>query len=621
MAKNTGRTWSLWKQLGWYSSSPSNLTAEEIKGKIKLGAGTSKTQNSLSFDVFLQASADPIQRQSDMATMAESEIVRPIIDVYVEECTQPDVTEGKTIWFECNDSSVEEELNKLMETLLIEDSIGPISRRLAGRGNAFRRVLYNDEEGIIGFVEIDNAEIERVFDPLSKRLLGFRWHNHKPAVPMFDDETIFPPWDFIHFRNLANDSEYGEALLAHLYPLYKRILLGMNQMTLYRISTMPNRHMLFLDSGDMDFTSGMENATMTMDLLRTKQMVSPQEFQTRYETPALDSILVMPIRKDENTKLELMKGDIDVPDIHDMEYMSKSLYGGARVPKAYLGHGDDAGNGLAQASLVSQDIRFARMVRVLRRPLVIGFYQLACIHLAMRGKDPMDYDIKVKMSKISALEEEVNAATLEKQVNLASSLTSLCKDLEIPNKEIIELVFREYLHVPRKFVDVLKLAVKVNQALGGTDPNGSSGGMFASMGGGMDGMGDGMGGPDDMGDLTIDDAKIADASSEGGNAKQTLLDSVLKNVATARRTLNESADQRATHARKARIVHGHVGELMRIGQSKKCSLVESIEDSPHRYAAIVRKLEVVQSDTIRAKLTESSVHPSVRMVQQRRKKK
>lgn len=614
MASKTGKTFSLWKALGWYSSSPSNLTAEEIKGKIRLNGTGKKTQASLSFDVFLQASSDPIQRQSDMATMAESEIVRPIVDVYVEECTQPDVTEGKTIWFECNDSTVEEELNKLMETLLIEDSAGPITRNLMGSGNAYRRVLYNEQEGVIGFVEVENADIERVFDPLSKRLLGFRWANHKPAVPMFDDESIFPPWDFIHFRNLTGGSEYGEALLAHLYPLYKRILLGMNQMTLYRISTMPNRHMLFLDSGDMDFTTGMENAAMTMDLLRSKQMVSPQEFQTRYETPALDSILVMPIRKDETTKMELMKGDVDVPDIHDMEYLAKCLYGGARVPKAYLGHGDD-GNGLAQASLVSQDIRFARMVRVLRRPLIVGFYQLACIHLALKGRDPSGYNIKVKMSKISALEEEVNAATLEKQVSLAGSLTSLCKDLEIPNKEIIELVFREYLHVPRKFVDVLKLAVKVNQALGGTDPNGSSGGMFASMGGGMDGM-DGMGGGGADDDLTIDDAKASDA---GADAKQTLLDSVLGDVANARRVLVESASEKVVSQAKSRQVSSHLGELMRIGQSKKCSLVESIEDNPHRYADAIMKLEVQPSDTVKVKLSEST-HPSVRMVQQRRKK-
>jgi len=612
MASKTGKTFSLWRALGWYSSSPSNLTAEEIKGKVRLNGSGKKTQASLSFDVFLQASSDPIQRQSDMANMAESEIVRPIVDVYVEECTQPDVTEGKTIWFECNDSSIEEELNKLMETLLIEDSAGPIARRLMGSGNAYRRVLYNDQEGVIGFVEVENADIERVFDPLSKRLLGFRWANHKPASPMFDDESIFPPWDFIHFRNLAGGSEYGEALLAHLYPLYKRILLGMNQMTLYRISTMPNRHMLFLDSGDMDFTSGMENAAMTMDLLRSKQMVSPQEFQTRYETPALDSILVMPIRKEETTKIELMKGDVDVPDIHDMEYMSKCLYGGARVPKAYLGHGDD-GAGLAQASLVSQDIRFARMVRVLRRPLIVGFYQLACIHLAIKGRDPSGYNIKVKMSKISALEEEVNAATLEKQVNLAGSLTSLCKDLEIPNKEIIELVFREYLHVPRKFVDVLKLAVKVNQALGGTDPNGSSGGMFASMGGGMGDMGGGMGD-----DLTIDDAKM-DAAGGGPEAKQTLLDSVIRDIARARRILVENESQKAATATKARAVSSHIGELMRIGQSKKCSLVESIEDNPQRYTDAIMKLEVTPSDAVKVRLSEST-HPSVRMVQQRRKK-
>lgn len=640
----TNKYLTLFQLSGWYKSSPINLTQEEISKKVSLGGNNSGRNNhtSQSFDAYLQASSNPMQRQSDMAAMAESDIVRPLIEVYVEECAQPDINEGKTVWFECNDSSVEEDLNKMLERILVEDNIAQIAKHVAGRGNAFRRVLYNDEEGVVGFVEIENREMERLFDPLSRRLLGFRWSGQKPAQPVFDDDSVFAPWEFVHFRSTNMKDEYGEAALAHLYPLYKRILLSMNQMTLYRISTMPNRTAILLDSGDVDFTTGMEQASRVADLIRQKQMVSMRDFQARYDTPALDSILVLPIRKDETTKIEKIEGDKDVPDVHDLEYLSKNLYGGARIPKAYVGHGDDGGNGLAKASLVSQDIRFARMIRNLRRPLVIGFYQLACIHLAIKGKDPKDFDIKVKMSKISALEEEVNAATLETQVNLASSLTSLCKDLEIPNQEIIELVFREYLHVPRKFVDVVKLATKVQQALngGGEGGEGSSSGMFSSMGGGG-----GLGGMDDFGDsdvdmdMTLDDAKADEAGSgpKGPQSlndstqienryKDRLLESALSDIKKKCRALNESKDESDNFGKIAltkRSISSTVSDLISIGISKKCSLVEDAEWKPARIAP---DIYLPNSDVNFKKisLTESvnaDVHPTAAVVRKARKRK
>lgn len=612
-------TFNLMGLFGWYKSSPINLTSEEISGRLNLGKDRLKQHNSLSFDAFLKASDNPITRQSDLTEMAESEVVRPIIDVYVEECTQPDINQGKVVWFECNDSTVEEDLNRMLETILIEDSTDPIIRLLAGCGNAFWRVLYN-ESGVTGFVHVENEQIERIYEPTTKRLLGFKWKGHTPSVPLYDDTSIFAPWEFIHFRNKRVGSEYGDGVLAHLYQTYRRILLGMNQMSLYRISTMPNRHVLMVDNGDADFTSGMEQTTMISDLLRQKQMISQQDFQVRYNTPALDSILVLPKRNGETTDFHTLTGDKDVPDVHDLEYLSKNLYGGARVPKAYLGHGDDSSSGLAQASLVSQDIRFARVIRTLRKPFVLGMYQLACIHLSITGRDPSKYDLKVKMSKISALEEEVNAATLEKQVNLAASLTSLCKDLEIPNREIIELVFREYLHVPRKFVDILKLAVKVQQALGGTDPSGSSGGMFSAMGGGMGDLGGGPGGGGDLdfgdgsSDITIDDAKL-----DGEEKKEPLLDSAIREIGKGMRSLNESDQEKvASNVTKVSMA---LSDLYQIGSIKKCSLIETIENNPSSFCEVIEVANSLPPISESSSGFSEDVHPAISMVKMVKKAK
>ena len=93
------------------------------------------------------------------------------------------------------------------------------------------------------------------------------------------------------------------------------------------------------------------------------------------------------------------------------------------------------------------------------------------------------YRVKVHMSKICALEEEVKATMMEKQASMASQLIGICQLLSIPNKDIVELVFLEILHLPSNFVNVAKLAMSVQQAVG-------------APGQGQDGMGGPpMGGP------------------------------------------------------------------------------------------------------------------------------
>jgi hypothetical protein len=283
-------------------------------------------------------------------------------------------------------------------------------------------------------------------------------------------------------------------------------------------------------------------------MVRQKFSLNNAGMDSRFDMPALDSILYIPVRTEENnTRLEKMEGDKDVPDIPDIEELSKKIYGGARIPKAYVGY-DDKNGGIAQASLVSQDIRFARVVRNLRRPIVAGTYRLGQLHLALTGKDPGKYKIQVKMSRISSIEEEVNVAVLEKQVAMAGAITDLCQSLGIPNREILDLVFREYLSVPRYFIDIAKLGVSLQAALGGDNAEGGGMGGMGGLGGigGADldmGPPGGMeGGPDELGSMG------GEGGEEGGppveskrpqrkrflyetsNREQSVLNSVLRGV-------------------------------------------------------------------------------------------
>ena len=532
--KSTGQNFQLWSLFGWMRAAPINLTQQERETSINnLGDLLSKRAQRSYYHEQTSPNTDIIGHMSELQEMAQSDIINPIIDLYAEECTQPDVNTNKIVWYECSDGGVEEELNEMLERIGVEDQIYSIAFNIASTGNDYRRMLRSEENGIEQMVGVSVTDVERLYDETTRKLIGFRWRDQTPTeehglqLGASDATLIFAPWEFVHFRRLVHsDTEYGVSILDSVWPLYRKIKMAVDQMVQYRLHMMPTRHALMIDTGDQTIIESAETVNMFRSLVRNSVLVDPAEgmLESRYNPPGLDSMLYFPRRSDEKTDIVNLPGDKDIPDVYDLDLLYKKLFAASRVPKAYLGF--EESSGLAQASLVSQDIRFARMIRVLRKPLIQGFHRLAELQLAFKGIDPEQYKIEVHMSKISSLEEELNASMLEKQAGLASTLVGICQSLEIPNREIIDLVFREYLHVPRRFVDLAKLAAAVEQAIGGNEDEepGMEGGGGAPFGGGLGGD-MGMGDMGDGGDLDALGSEMGLGGEEGAAEPEETIES------------------------------------------------------------------------------------------------
>jgi hypothetical protein len=507
MTKNLGKSYSLWSLAGWFKPAPTNLSKQERETVNRMQNGLSSPLQGGMQEYYMgqtSRNSDPQQHFGEMEEMAGHEIVAPVLAIYAEEATQPDSSNGKVIWYECDDSEVEEDLNKMLERVNADDDAYAIHWDLAAFGNSFRRLLRTEANGIEHIVPIPVSHIRRIYDLTTKRLLGFKWAGHEPmpeqAVRLTSgskSENIFPPWDFLHFRRITSrttsESEYGTSMVEHLFTLYRRIKLSVDQMVVYRLHAMPSRWICWVDTGTQTAAEQSDTLTIYRNFLRSTMALDENKFESRFNPPAMDSILFFPKPTGDESKIDQMQGTNDVPDVPDIDLLTKMFFGGARVPRSYVGFGEDDGS-LANNSLASKDIRFARLIRVLRQPAISGYARLADIQMVLKDKDPSKYKVTVQMSSISAIEDEVKAATILKQAEVANVVSDICQKLTIPNKEIIDLVFREYLHVPRKFADVAKLAAAVQQVVGG--PEGAPGG-----GGGMSGMPMGGGGGigDDLG--------------------------------------------------------------------------------------------------------------------------
>lgn len=500
-AQHDSKLFNLWRLMGYMKSTPLNMSKQEREALTR-GRSTSNGSSGGS-DMYYNSTtgnSDPHMHAGELAEMMKYECVAPVLDLYSEESSQPDPDKGKIVWYEVNDSDVEKDLNEMLGRIKIEDHAYSILFNIAGLGNEFRRIL-RSENGVEQFIHVQMHEVLRVYDVTTKRLIGFKWRGQDPedsqGVKIGQDKTpIWCPWDFIHFRRLSQracdaDSEYGVSMIEHLFSLYRRIKLSVDQMVMYRLHIMPTRWVAWVDTGSQTPPEQADTLNSYRNFLRSTFALDDKNFDSRFNPPAMDSVIFFPKPTGDESKIETMKGENDVPDVPDLETLFRMFFGGARVPRSYIGFGDDDGGGLAKASLVCQDIRFARMIRVLRKPFMQGMMRLAEIHLTLKGKDASKYKIQVQMSKVSSIEEEIKAATVGKQAELALSIANICQQLAIPNREIIELVFREYLKLPRDFIDIAKLAASIQQAVGapGADQGGMPGG-----GGGMPMGGGGMGG-------------------------------------------------------------------------------------------------------------------------------
>lgn len=520
MAKGTGTgiQAALWSLMGWHTPAPSNYTRREAQaiqgGMLNPESGfKSLTSNTVDFS----------QRMREMMNMAKSSLGGTLFQVYAEEATQVDLVKGLSLWFECSDSNIERDLNEMLERIESETYIQALANRLSICGNAPRRIRWNNSDGVLQLLDVPVESWKRIWERDSKKLIGFTLDGEQPDTPIYENyHSVFAPWDFVHWRRILDtDTEYGIGVLDHLYDLHRKIMMAQDQMVLHRLHTMPNRNVVFIDIGEMSFIDGMQQVQQIKTHLRGQMNVGLDQLDYRHNPPSTDSNLYIPVRTNEtNTKIEKLEGSDRIPDVHDLEQLKSDFFGGARIPKEYVGHGESSS--LAKASLVTQDIRFARMIRTLRRPIIAGFLQLARLHLSFKGIDPKHYQIHCRMSKVSSIEDEVDAAGMEKRASVAASIAQLCQNLGIPNPEIIELVFSDYLRLNRKFIDVAKLSARVVGALG-LKQDGDGGDVLGL--GGMGGMGGGpsmggdLGAMDDTDDMDMGDGMGEEPPPPGGDSE------------------------------------------------------------------------------------------------------
>jgi len=413
-----------------------------------------------------------------------------LIDL-VEEAAQYDANNSGTLWYECNESEVEDDLNDMLKVVDSESIISSQIYGVAGRGNHFEKIEYATKEGVTGLSNVHPIEVRRCWLKHNRRCIGYKWDknpaNHSRAFVMPDGKTEIPrislasgqnkmedlwyPWDFLHFRRLfrMRDSEHGEPIFDDAQGIYRKLRMALDQMVVHRAQVQPDRYVVNIDTNELPPTEQMKMVHKWKQSFRSKQsfgqagtdgsMADPTSFKSFYNPLALDTVLWVARPKGFNHSIEKLAGTPNVPDVFDIELLTDLFYSIIGMPKSWFGINKDAGQAPSGKSLLAQDIRSLRKVRSIRRPIINGYTWLGYFHSVLKGRDVSKLNIQAKMSEIGGLEDQMRMELLQAQADVLNSLGDVMDKYNLPKDAWTELVFKRYMHLPDEVVNVFLTAL------------------------------------------------------------------------------------------------------------------------------------------------------------------
>lgn len=389
-------------------------------------------------------------------------LISAILDVYSEETTQPDYDKGQSIWIESKSSNILTAGAECLRNIQAEDRAAPIARRIIKYGDGFQRLIYQTGKGVLGWKYAHASKCFRLEDKYG-RLIGFR---EDGKTFRQKKRPVSWPWDYVHFRLLGRDEEsgYGSALLENLFRPWRQLTLAEDAVLTYRLRRAPERNLIMIDVGSMEEHEALEYVNGWRKRFRKRELVDPAspDYKKQYNPLSPTEDIFIPVRgQDQSTRIESLTAAAGASEVYDLDYFRDKFFGSAKVPKAYFGFEGEIN---AKATLMQQDVRFARTAKRLRKALVYGFRTVLDIHYTLLPTDPenTDFDLDearnqyiVQMSPIAYLDEFERLELIQLRYQVVDSMANLAQTMQIDPKVWAMYILLNYAKIPEELVQKL----------------------------------------------------------------------------------------------------------------------------------------------------------------------
>jgi hypothetical protein len=325
----------------------------------------------------------------DYESMEYTPEISAALDIYGEESTTVDEN-GHMLQIYSESKRIKSILADLFNNVLdINTNLTMWTRNTCKYGDNFVYLKLDSDKGIVGCMQLPNIEIERlergmaaksanIEEPVENKGLRFKWKAK---------DMEFNSWEIAHFRLLGDDRKlpYGTSMLEKARRIWKQLLLSEDAMLIYRTSRAPERRVFKVFVGNMDDKDVEAYVQRVANKFKRDQVVDSKtgNVDMRFNQMAVDQDYFIPVRDPAaSMPIETLAGAQNLSEIADIEYIQKKLLTALRVPKAFLGFEETAGDG---KNLSLMDIRFARTINKIQKSMIAELNKIAIIHLFLLG--------------------------------------------------------------------------------------------------------------------------------------------------------------------------------------------------------------------------------------------
>lgn len=353
------------------------------------------------------AEAGRMERYVDFEQMEFEPILAAALDTYADEMTVSSTFE-EILNIQCRNEEIRAILHTLFyEILAIESNLHPWCRATCKYGDFFLYLDIEEGAGVKSCIALPVQEIERIEgeDESNPNYVVFQWNS---------GGITFENWQVCHFRLPSNDKyvPYGTSVLESARRIWRQLTLMEEYMMSYRMVRSSERRVFYVDVGGLSPDDIPQYIEKQVSLLHRQTVADPDSGRVdlRYNPRSVEEDIVVAMRGETGTKIDVLKGGQMTDSIEDVRYLQDKMFTAIRIPQSYLARTGDGGDD--KQTLSQKDTRFAKIIQRHQLPIVEELTKIARIHLhtlGFKGEDLTCFDLSLNNpSKIAEMQELEN---------------------------------------------------------------------------------------------------------------------------------------------------------------------------------------------------------------------
>ncbi len=379
------------------------------------------------------------QMYLDYEMMDTDSIISSALDYYADECTTK-TTDGQLLVIKTDDDNVKKILHNLFyDVLNIEFNLWSWIRTTCKYGDFMLYLHLAEKYGVTTVTPIHPGLMIRE-EGIGEDIHNIRF-KYEGDIGMQYSSSELEQYEIAHFRLMTDTNflPYGRSIIEPTRKEYKKLVLMEDAMLLNRIMRAPERRLFKIEVGNLapeEVDSYIEEITREM---KKTPYIDPEtgDYNIRYNLQSMLEDYFLPVRGgDSGTTIETLDGLKNEGQIQDVDYIKDKVLASLKIPKSFLGFGEESGG---KANLASEDIRFARTIERVQKIFVSELYKIAFIHLKIQGFDNEELlNFELELNSPSIIYERQKVDLMNEKINL---VTNIRENNLFSDKYIYENIF------------------------------------------------------------------------------------------------------------------------------------------------------------------------------------